>query len=340
MTLMQLAQRQPQLAVMTLLLLVLGAVASVLHGYLAQAQTERQLARYGQALADGGAVRAVEPALAQDMVSLQVILQSLTRQPGVAGATIHDVENHLWVQSGTPSAEARRRFTAPIALDTHIAGYLTLSLDSPKNTHLPLFLWVWWSVLALALAGLWWRSWRLEHRPAAEAEDAVEEAAVDVRLSILNIPALQQHLSQDHLTERLARLDRQLSGVLALYDGCRDRLEDRALTLRVSGDTTAQATFYALCICQLLTLLNSETGSPRLQLAAQVIPVQSQQLSAQALAESATPPLSPGTIMVAAALREPALAQRVQLDAQGRLQSIKAPYQELLVRQQRQLAQL
>lgn len=342
MALLQLAQRQPQLAVTTLLLLVLGAAASVLHGYLAQAQTERQLARYGQALADGGAVRAVEPALAQDMVSLQAILQSLTRQPGVAGASIHDVENHLWVESGSPSGETRRRFTAPIALDTHIAGYLTLALDSPENTHLPLFLWTWWCLLALALLGLWGRAWRLERRPATTAEEdaAAGEAEVDVHLSILNIDALQQHLTREHLVERLGRLDRQLAGVLALYDGRRDRLEAQTLILRVRGDTPAQAAFYALCICQLLTLLNSDTGSPRLQLSARVTQVQAPAVSALALAQTAAPPPPPGVIAVAPELMEAALARRVQLDPQGRLQAIKAPYQELLLRQQRQLAQL
>jgi len=348
--LLQLYQRQPRLLATILLILLLGVLASVLHAYLAQAQTERQLTRYGQALAESGALRAVEPALAQDMVSLQAILQSLTRQPGVVGATIHDVENHLWVQSGVAASDAQRRFAAPITLDTHIAGYLTLSLDNSENSHLPLFLGVWWGLLALILAGLWGRVWQLANRPAAqpeddEAEESAEEMAeeifaVQIHLCVNNLAALQQQLSQEHLAERLARLDRQLTGVLALYAGQRQRLDGQALLLRVCGDTSAQATFYALCICQLLLLLNVESGNPRLQLSAAIMPEQEAPASVEQLMQIAPPPTVPSSIVVAVPLLEPALEQQAQLDKAGQLQAIKAPYQALLQRQQQQLAHL
>src|SRR5690606_35636053 len=94
-------------------------------------QAQQEAARYGQALADGGAARAVEPALTQDNISMQVILRSLARQPDVVGATIHDVENRLLVQSGQipeASQQALLRFTSPITMNDHIAGYLTVSL--------------------------------------------------------------------------------------------------------------------------------------------------------------------------------------------------------------------
>lgn len=356
MALLQLVHRHPQLSAYTLVLLVLGVVASVLHGYFAEVQTERQLTRYGQMLADGGAVRAVEPALAQDMVSLQVILKSLTGQPGVAGATIHDVENRLWVQSGAAAGERQPRFTAPITLDDQIAGYLTLTLAKSEDNPMGLFLGLWWGALAVAILGLWWSASVAERRTVQEREapedeneeegDITAEAEVGVHLCFLNIESLRQQLSHEHFVERLRSFDKQLAGVLALYEGRRAAIDGNTLMLTVAGDTPAGAAFYALCICQLLFTLNHARSSPRLHLAAEVKPVAPPEATGTTLAESlAQPPsaprqvLQPGITLDATLINEE-LRRRADINEHHQLQAIKPPYSELLQRQQRQLSQL
>lgn len=358
MALLQLSHRHPQLTIYTLLLLVLGVVATVLHGYFAEMQTERQLTRYGQMLADGGATRAVEPALAQDMVSLQVILKSLTAQPGVAGATIHDVENRLWVQSGEAAEERQLRFTAPITLDDQIAGYLTLTLARAEEGHMVLFLGLWWGVLAVTILGLWghiaYRERQVgkarppsdDDREEVAEEEATAEAEVGVDLCFLNIESLRQQLSHEHFVERLRCFDKQLAGVLALYEGRRAALDGDTLMLKVTGDTPAGAAFYALCICQLLFTLNHARSSPRLHIAADIKPVAPPAGTGTSLAESlaqapkvARQPLPPG-ITLAPSLISDELRRRADINEHCQLQAIKPPYSELLQRQQRQLSQL
>ncbi|MBU2885740.1 hypothetical protein KO507_08200 [Gilvimarinus agarilyticus] len=163
MTLKQTLSRHPLLGLCLSLMALLGLAGALLTLHFAQGQLEQDASHYGEALAERGASQAVEPAISQDMISLQVILQAIAQQPRVSGATIHDVENQLLVQSGSgdaPQHYAKLNFSAPITLDTHIAGHLTVSLALPPTHYIYARYIVIWALMVMAAMSICALSYR------------------------------------------------------------------------------------------------------------------------------------------------------------------------------------
>ena len=102
---------------------------------------------YGQALANVAAYQAQEATLDHDLLSLQIILEDISKNPAVIGATIHDVENNLVVQGGhnpdtrrgLDAAQILGSYTAPITLHNSVAGYVTITMALPVQTDAILF---------------------------------------------------------------------------------------------------------------------------------------------------------------------------------------------------------
>jgi uncharacterized membrane protein affecting hemolysin expression len=86
--------------------------------------------------------------LSHDLVSMQVTLKDIAKNPGVESATIHDLDNRLLVQAGeSPGLNqvvaTHQNFTAPITLHDSVAGYVTVTLDiapGPQEKRLWLLL--------------------------------------------------------------------------------------------------------------------------------------------------------------------------------------------------------
>ncbi|WP_020209998.1 hypothetical protein [Gilvimarinus chinensis] len=364
--------RRPLLFFCSLILLTLGLLGAGLTLHYAEQQQNTQASRYGQAMAERAAFQAIEPALAQDMISLQVILQSLAEQPSVHGASIHDVENRLQVQAGNGNVAADHStasFTAPITLDTHIAGHLTVTLALAPVHHLyGSFLWI-WSLAVLGCIGALWlgehyiavykaRPPRVKQKPApnpteqnnlvaeqtfamddedellASEENAEEEApthyAVQVELHFLNLPALQQQLTKQGYELRLSRFKQQLQGILALYTGHQESFDDTCLRLCATADTRENAIFYGICISQLAVGLSEAGDSPRLKLAASI----------SESGGEVPPALEPYQIWLSDAISDSALSGYIRLSDAQLVEEIKPPYKALLERQQTQLMAL
>ena len=408
MRLRQTLKQHPELALCTIAMVLLGVLGAALVLHFAGQQHALQLDRYGQALADRAAEQAVEPALAQDMISLQVIVQSVTTQPAVLRASIRDVENRLLVEHGESTAPVGYQtpsYSAGITLDTHIAGHLSVTLQTPPTSQLyGLFLWVWSIAILLCIAGLWLTQHILQQRrdtireeqtlsaaaPAtkahpseptapvtqpdptheevtnqpsdddespeddeqpspkpdanqegpsepdthwseAEKEHEAPQHAVIIELVFLNIDTLRLQLTLGRFNHRLERLDQALSGILALYAGTKGPLRNQRMKLTVTGDSLADASFYALCICQLALRLSLSGERPVLKLAANVMATDTQ----------AKPPAhTTPAVWVDPALQCDLLEQHVQINAADHLEQIKPPYESLLQRQEQQLASL
>ena len=426
MRLRQTLKQHPELGLCTIAMVLLGVLGAALMLHFAGQQQTQQLERYGQALADRAAVQAVEPTLAQDMISLQAIVQSLTAQPAVLRASIHNVENRLLVEHGASSAPPgylSPSFSAGITLDTHIAGHLSVTLKAPPVSRVyRVFLWVWSIAILLCIAGLWLTrqflqrqlnaanapslsepshankpdsavaSRELNKKPVpadaatelptadeptrphtethnddeargdtspqpdesaplteAPAHDAREQPGWDenidenddaqyeviIELVFINIETLRLQLSLSRFNERLARLEQVLGGILALYDGTKEPLRKQRMRLKVTGDSLADASFYALCICQLALRLSLSGERPVLKLAANV-------MAPATLARDQTEPPahSAPAVWVDPALQCDLLAQHVQINSAHQLEQIKPPYDALLLRQEQQLASL
>jgi len=361
MGLVQFLNRYPGLGFCTIALLALGLLGAWLTLHFAGQQQAEHTQQYGQALADQGAEQALEPTLAQDMISLQVIVQSLAEQPTVLRANIRDVENRLLVESGTSSAPPGFRtpyFNAPITLDSHIAGRLTVTLQEPPLAQsYNLFLSLWGALVLLCSGGLWLALYGLQRRREQQQLTASEREAnspqpaepatqhtVAIELVFLNLPQLQQQLSRTGFYQRLQHFDQSLNGILALYAGRKQPLRGQRILLQVTGDTLADASFYALCICQLALRLSLSGDSPTLKLAANVLPelddapsslLQSYQQLQHIPPEHQTP-----AVWVAPALQSEQLEKHVHINAEHQLEQIKPPYFALLQRQEQQLASI
>ncbi|UTF61841.1 hypothetical protein [Gilvimarinus sp. DA14] len=373
MSLYQYCTRRPLLCLCSLVLLALGLLGTGLTLHYAKQQQNTQASRYGQAMAERAAAQAVEPALAQDMISLQVILQSLAAQPAVHGATVHDVENNLLVQAGGGNLATElqaAQFAAPITLDTHIAGHLTVTLAlAPVHRLYANYLWI-WSLVVLACIGALWlgdhylavyqaRPPKVKKKPKptpTEHDDTVAEQtfamdgseddalpsefededestthyAVQVELHFLNLPALQQQLTKQGYELRLSRFKQQLQGILALYTGHQESFDDKCLRLCATADTRENAIFYGICISQLAVGLSESSDSPRLKLAASISESGCEQ----------PPALTPYQIWLSDAISDSALSGYIRLSDTQLVEEIKPPYKALLERQQTQLMAL
>ncbi|MDO3383322.1 hypothetical protein [Gilvimarinus algae] len=362
MSLRQRLSRAPLLGLCTLAVLLLGVLGVFLTLAQADAQRQEQASRYGQALAERAASQAVEPALAQDMISLQVILQSLAKQPDVRGATIHDVENRLLVQSGSSELTPGHRalsFTAPITLDTHIAGHLTVTLSlAPVYQAYSTWLWLWTLAIVGCLALLWLAQHRLTEALAApppltvptkeeaNAEPpALPDCTVIIELVFININELSQQLSRAGFEERLNRFDQHLRGILALYTGSKQHFSGDRLQLEVAGDSNENACFYGICISVLALGLCNTEDSPKLKLAANILAADTAD-DALTLSEAYhnprphAPTHQRSDVWIDPRLQSDALLHHIELGEAGLLRDIKPPYKALLERQQEQLQRL
>lgn len=371
----------PQLSLCSVLIVLLGLLGSSLYVYHNESGQREQVNNYGQVLARSAARQAVDAALNQDLISLQAILQEVVQYPSVVGATIHNLENQLLVQSGHSPNQAvegtRYHFTAPIALHNNIAGYLQVTLELPRQSRAEQqFLFIWLCAVGLALLIIWWsiqlQWWRnlrdklpaanrvmnllLERIPTIpeappEPEPVVPEPPappqVAVRLSvhITNMTRLYQQLNSEGFATLLRRFEKQLQDVLTLYNGQRLLLTDEILIIDFIGEAHHDCSFRALCSAQLLSNLCARAPSPRLQVSAAV-----QQIAApnpgggQSLLKDfvtqQNDPLHPerGDILICQHLLDDILQEHAEVDTGGKLVKIKAPYSDLLTRQEERLA--
>lgn len=350
------------------LLLGLGLLAALLHAHSNLQSRGEQLDLYGQALARSTAQRAVDATLSQDMISLQAALRELTRHPQVVGATIHDVENQLLVQSGFAPADAEpgqyRRYSATVALDSTIAGHLQMAVEPPSLTGSDLQFYLWWLPIILAAALLPWLPSLRQHStspPAPSttesptesvaAEELIEPASIlRLRLHLANLAQLYQQLNRESFDRQLVRFERQLRNVLSLYGGERIALSDETLIVDFKGESQSDCAFRALCSAQLLGELTHLNPGPRLVLRARIHSLPEPKgnppsLSEEFVLQHQQPMRPPGEketghqgIEIDPALIDAPLERHLELDRQtGVLIGVKAPYRQLLDKQQQQL---
>lgn len=369
----------PQLSLCSVLLLILGFLGAGLYLHNTHLNQQVQVQHYGQTLARSAARQAVNATLTQDMISLQAILQDVSTYPSVIGATIHNVENKLLVQSGYEPGPAgigeRHNFTAPIALHNNIAGYLQVTLEIPRYTNTDIyFLLVWTVAVAVSLLTIWWsiqRQWwsRLRDKlpsakklvtavvdkiptiPEAPPEAAEPppppppEVAVRLNIQIANLNKLYQQLNSEGFANLVRRFEKQAQGVLSLYNGQRQLFSDQTLVIDFVGEAFYDCSFRALCSAQLLTNLCARAPSPRLQLCAtiQEIAAPSQSTALPLLQDFIAQQNDPlqaerGDILICRHLLDDTLLGHIDVDVNsGKLVQIKAPYSELLSKQEERL---
>lgn len=376
MALMTTYKTYPQLTLCSLLLIALGLFGAWAYQHNGEQNQREQISLYGQVLANSAARQAVNATLQQDLVSLQAILLEVGQYPNVIGATIHNVENKLLVQSGFKPNQVitgrRYDFSAPIALHNNVAGYLEVSLDVPRHTDRDYrFYLMWMAGVFISLLVIWWsiqRQWwtqlkdrlpstseivtavvekipTIEDVPEPEPE-APKQVSVRLSLDITNMSKLYQQLNSESFATVLRRFEKQLQGVLNLYDGQRQMLSGETLIIDFTGEAFYECSFRAVCAAQLLSNLAAQNPSPRLQLAAAVhelsAPVSANKSLLKDFVVQHNNYLKPdkGEILISQRLIDADLQEHLDIVSDsGKLVGLKAPYAELLAKQEAQLTQ-
>ncbi|MGJ8688536.1 MAG: adenylate/guanylate cyclase domain-containing protein [Gammaproteobacteria bacterium] len=87
----------------------------------------------GTTLARQTAILVTELVLANDMVSMNVLLNQLTREPAIAQVAVLSIEDQVIAISGSSNSSAGESlfgtYVAPIALQDSLAGYVRVNLD-------------------------------------------------------------------------------------------------------------------------------------------------------------------------------------------------------------------
>jgi uncharacterized membrane protein affecting hemolysin expression len=366
-----------QLALCSVLLLMLGCMGAIFYLYNADRNQQANIERYGQIVATSTARQAVDATLNQDLVSLQAILQEAGQYPNVIGATLRNVDNKLLVQSGfKPNQNVigkRYTFTAPVALHNNVAGYLEITLEVARRTHNDEFFLTCW---AMAVSGclliIWWsihRRWWSNIRDKMPSADALMTAMVDkiptiaeaeieqppapqaptqvaVRLTLhlVNLDKLYQQLNSEGFNTVVRRFEKQLLGLLSLYNGQRQSLTGQILHIDFTGEEFHECSFRAVCFAQILINMAGRSPSPRLQLSAAIQPHTATTSSGCALVkeflQQTNNALTPAKneILVNGSLLDTALLNHAEIDLNsGKVIQIKVPYSEYVSKQEEQL---
>lgn len=324
---------------------------------------------YGQALANVAAYQSQEATLEHDLLSLQIILGDIAKNPAVIGATIHDVENRLLVQGGH-NPDIRRQYqadqllgsyTAPITLHDSIAGYVTVSLALPAGTDASLYIKLLvlpMAILCLALSLLRRSVFngagnsalpilaKAADSGAEENDSATTEPSADayideqmneiyrvqLQLHIGQLNRLKQQINASSYKKLLAQFERQVRGVCSLYNGELVHANGVDLVLLFSAESQTDATFNALCSAKLLQSLSLQ-GNFDLAIKAHI---HSAELTLQQQLKLPLPQL---ILSVDEALLSDKLLRRAQFD-NNELVSLENPWSELITKQLRQLQRL
>jgi uncharacterized membrane protein affecting hemolysin expression len=367
----------PQLTLCSVLLLVLGFLGAIFYLHNNDIKQHVFAERYGQMLATAAAHQAVDATLQQDMVSLQAILQEITHSEYVLGASLHNVDNKLLVQSGYKPNQIqqgrRYTFTAPVALHNNVAGYLEVTLEIPRRTAQDeLFLMCWGIAVSLALLIIWWsihRHWWSQFRDKIPSADSIVNKVVDslptiaeatesepepaikvtparvavrVTMELVNIEKLYQQLNSEGFNAALRRFDKQLQGLLSLYNGQKQLLVGNRLLVDFTSEDANECHFRAVCFAQILLNMAARNPSPRLQLAAAIQPLvihNNNSLAKEFIAQHNNP-LTPAKneVIICTSIIDDALKEHAEFDiTRGKLLTIKPPYCDLLAKQEEQL---
>lgn len=115
------------------LLLILVLVAFWLSLKLQLQQTlAQQTDALGEILARQTADSVTELVLANDVLGLNVVVNQMAREDGVADVTITDVDGRILTSTaiqGMPETDGNKAYVAPVTLQDAVAGYVTLHLD-------------------------------------------------------------------------------------------------------------------------------------------------------------------------------------------------------------------
>nr|WP_249423677.1 AhpA/YtjB family protein [Pseudomonas insulae] len=118
------------------LLLVIAAllIYTLVMGLQFKQAMQQQADALGQSLTTQTAASATELLVSNDILSLNVLLNNLVKNPLVAHAAIYSVDNRILAEAGTRPkqsmlGEAEGLFSTPITFQEVIAGHLRISLD-------------------------------------------------------------------------------------------------------------------------------------------------------------------------------------------------------------------
>lgn len=273
----QLFSSSNRLPVFLSAILLIGGLllATVLYHQLST-MAETNQATVGKSLAYQLAYGVKTPMLHQDLLSLQVAVAEIARQPGVARVVVSDRDNRLLAEKVSIENANPAAYRSAINIEGAVAGYALIELQKPyyRRQAMQLFaIALTLLVLMLLAAGaVCWR-WHLEavarirslrqqlpgtdddssddeltqleqrlaplltvRQSSREPETPEQQYVTFAALQYRNFSRLQEQLSSSHFDEVLTELDSLLADILKLYNGKLVLFSEQLLVLRFAGE--------------------------------------------------------------------------------------------------------
>jgi class 3 adenylate cyclase/uncharacterized membrane protein affecting hemolysin expression len=228
----------------------------------------QQTRTLGDILAKQTADAVTELVLANDLLGLNVVLNQLSREPGISSVTVTDVDGRtLATTLESYAATPVPRYEAPIRLQEAVAGRVLVSLDeallsNPLARPHTLF----YGLVVLGLLLIIWLSWTLSRRYSDAIYglvDLAEHASDEAELQPLPQPSRELSLLQQQLLGLLQRQQELTERVEST--GLPDPDELRQLTLRAERRMGTLLLIEAVNIHTAIELLHPATLSTLLQ---------------------------------------------------------------------------
>lgn len=297
-------QPAPQRALTTLLLMTLALmlVGASLAFFLVRAVVHEQAALLGNALAADAAERAAEYLVHNDLVSLNVITGSLSRQSSVVGVVVYDRYRQPLAQSGMvqPTPDVLTVRADILTEDQELRGTVEImlqpqaSLAALSHFDYALLGWLGFAVVMLLFVTRLQSDMLRDHSaspalPAGEtmpaetggepparatgpADEPVPESPLGhlpdgaiLRIDVVNYATLEQRVSPRVLAELVSLYGDTLAQACAFYQGEVTRALDHQclVTFPAMGTDEEEVLFRAICCAQLFFGVVRETNTAR-----------------------------------------------------------------------------
>ena len=219
----------------------------------------------GETLARQSALLVTELVLANDMISMNVLLNELTRNPAIAQVTVYNVDDQVLAISGRSVSMSNPQqvgegvignYIAPIALQDSLAGYVRVHLaDTGLQPGQGIHFWLQPAAMALMLMLSVALLLPQLRRSEQGDTDVQPGASTGLYLRLTNRDAV---LEQADGLQRLESCRQLLHDIADLYSAEPEWYDDGDMRLAfLRGADEEESAFQALCAATLFLALNN-----------------------------------------------------------------------------------
>ncbi len=238
--------------------------------------TENTINHYGQSIVTLAADQAAFTGFEKDPISLQAVTRNIAEKSAVITVIAYDIENTILAQTSLNEDKPLTHFTAPVTISNHIAGSITIGIDTEqligKSNQLGLLL---TTLLLIATIIICYRKCLKQHDTPIKKEinntlspndvdtmthslqnnEAYQKTILIIQLT--NVNEIYQQLNAESRKQQLDSLEEIIKPVLSLYNGNIVTITNDSIILDFNKPSKDN-TFNALCAGHLIININQK----------------------------------------------------------------------------------